>query len=339
MMSILKTNRKIKWTILLVLLLLFVTAVFLSIAIGKTSIPLSTVWNAFFNYDSSSTNQIIIRTSRLTRTLIAITIGASLSIAGALMQALTRNPLAAPDIFGVNAGALFFIVASATFFSVESLSGYMWIGFLGAGIAGFIVYLLGSMGEDGLSPIRIVLAGAAISALFVSFTQGMLVLDEQRMQSVLFWLAGSVAGRDLDLLLPVLPFILGAIILSLLIGKPLNILMSGDDVAKNLGQNTGVLKLLIGVTIVFLAGGSVAVAGSVGFIGLVVPHIVKGVTGPDYQWILPISGLFGATLLLFADIAARLVIAPQEMPIGVMTALFGTPFFIYIARKGVKKNG
>lgn len=338
-MSILKTNRKIKWTILLVLLLLFVTAVFLSIAIGKTSIPLSTVWNAFFNYDSSSTNQIIIRTSRLTRTLIAITIGASLSIAGALMQALTRNPLAAPDIFGVNAGALFFIVASATFFSVESLSGYMWIGFLGAGIAGFIVYLLGSMGEDGLSPIRIVLAGAAISALFVSFTQGMLVLDEQRMQSVLFWLAGSVAGRDLDLLLPVLPFILGAIILSLLIGKPLNILMSGDDVAKNLGQNTGVLKLLIGVTIVFLAGGSVAVAGSVGFIGLVVPHIVKGVTGPDYQWILPISGLFGATLLLFADIAARLVIAPQEMPIGVMTALFGTPFFIYIARKGVKKNG
>ncbi|QAS52254.1 FecCD family ABC transporter permease [Halobacillus litoralis] len=338
-MSKFMNNRHIRWTTLLVLLLLFIAASFFSIAVGKTSISLSEVWDAFFHYDPSSTNQVIIRTSRLTRTVIAITIGASLSIAGALMQALTRNPLAAPDIFGVNAGALFFIVASATFFSVESLSGYMWIGFIGAGVAGTIVYLLGSMGEDGLSPIRIVLAGAAISALFVSFTQGMLVLDEQRMQSVLFWLAGSVAGRELDLLLPVLPFISGAIILSLLIGKPLNILMSGDDVAKNLGQNTGLVKLVIGINIVFLAGGSVAVAGSVGFIGLVVPHIVKGITGPNYQWILPISGLFGAILLLFADIVARLVIAPQEMPIGVMTALFGTPFFIYIARKGVKKNG
>lgn len=333
------TNRYIRWTIFSALFLLFLSAAFLSIAVGKTSIPLSTVWDAFFHYDPSNTNQVIIRTSRLTRTLIAVTIGASLSIAGALMQALTRNPLAAPDIFGVNAGALFFIVTSATFFSVESLSGYMWIGFIGAGVAGAIVYLLGSMGEDGLSPIRIVLAGAAISALFISFTQGMLVLDEQRMQSVLFWLAGSVAGRELGILLPVLPFIIGAIILSLLIGKPLNILMSGDDVAKNLGQNIGLVKLLIGVVVVFLAGGSVAVAGSVGFIGLVVPHIVKGLTGPNYQWILPMSGLVGAALLLLADVAARLIIAPQEMPIGVMTALFGTPFFIYIARKGVKKNG
>ncbi|SFF80230.1 iron complex transport system permease protein [Halobacillus alkaliphilus] len=332
-------NRHFKWTILLGIIVIFLTAGFLSIAIGKTSIPLSTVWDAFIHYDPSSTNQVIIRTSRITRTLIAMTVGASLSIAGALMQALTRNPLASPDIFGVNAGALFFIVAAATFFSVESLSGYMWIGFVGAGVAGTIVYLLGSMGEDGLSPIRIVLAGAAISALFISFTQGMLVLDEQRMQSVLFWLSGSVAGRELDILLPVLPFLLGAIVLSFFIGKPLNILMSGDDVAKNLGQNTGLLKLVIGITIVFLAGGSVAVAGSIGFIGLVVPHIVKGITGPNYQWIIPISGLCGATLLLGADIAARLIIAPQEMPIGVMTALFGTPFFIYIARKGVKKSG
>ncbi|MYL31636.1 MULTISPECIES: FecCD family ABC transporter permease [Halobacillus] len=338
-MNKLSTNRSFQWYILFAFLLLFFTAAALSILVGKTPIPLSTAWDAFFHYDTSDTNHIIIRTSRLTRTLIAITIGASLSIAGALMQALTRNPLAAPDIFGVNAGALFFIVTSATFFSVESLSGYMWIGFLGAGVAGAIVYLLGSMGEDGLSPIRIVLAGAAISALFISFTQGMLVMDEQRMQSVLFWLAGSVAGRELGILLPVLPFIGAAIILSLWIGKPLNILMSGDDVAKNLGQNTGLVKLIIGVIVVFLAGGSVAVAGSVGFIGLVVPHIVKGFTGPNYQWILPMSGVFGATLLLFADIAARLIIAPQEMPIGVMTALFGTPFFIYIARKGVKKSG
>ncbi|KAA0564655.1 iron ABC transporter permease [Bacillus sp. CH30_1T] len=337
-MKIFTMKPYIRWTVLTASLLLFFGAVLTSLALGKTSIPFSTIWESFVYYDPSSTDHIIVRTSRLTRTLMAITVGASLSIAGTLMQALTRNPMAAPDIFGVNAGALFFIVFSATFFSVQSLTSYMWIGFLGAMTAGALVYLLGSIGMDGLSPIRLVLAGAAISALFVSFTQGMLVLDEQRMQSVLFWLAGSVAGRDLDMLLPVLPFVVIATAIAFLMGKPLNILMSGEDIAKNLGQNTLLVKMMAGIIVVFLAGGSVAVAGSVGFIGLVVPHIAKGIAGPNYQWVIPLSGLFGAILLLLSDVAARLIIAPQEMPIGVMTALFGTPFFIYIARKGVKKS-
>lgn len=333
------TNPYIRWMVLTGLFLLFIGAAIASLAFGKTSIPFLTVWDSLFQFDASDTNHIIVRTSRLTRTLVAITIGASLAIAGTLMQALTRNPMASPDIFGVNAGALFFIVLSITFFSVQSLSHYMWIGFLGAMIASVFVYFLGSMGNDGLSPIRLVLAGAAISALFVSFTQGMLVLDEQRMQSVLFWLSGSVAGRDLDMLLPVLPFIFVSIGVAFFMGKPLNVLMSGEDVAKNLGQNTWLVKLLAGIVIVFLAGGSVAVAGSIGFLGLVVPHISKGIAGPNYQWVLPISGILGATLLLVSDVVARLIIAPQEMPIGVLTAFFGTPFFIYIARKGVKKSG
>lgn len=332
------TKPYIRWTVLALSLAAFILAALSSLAFGKASISLGEVWGAFFSFYPDSTEHIIVRTSRLTRTLVAITIGASLAVAGTLMQALTRNPMAAPDLFGVNAGALFFIVSAMTFFSVESLNAYMWIGFAGAFVASVFVYFLGAIGEDGLSPIRLVLAGAAISALFISFTQGMLVLDEQRMQSVLFWLSGSVAGRNMEMLVPVLPFIVVSLLIAFLMGKPLNILMSGEDVAKNLGQNTLLLKLLAGAVIVLLAGGSVAIAGSIGFLGLVVPHIARGVAGPNYQWVLPLSGLFGATLLLLSDVAARLIIAPQEMPIGVMTALFGTPFFIYVARKGVKKH-
>ncbi|MFA9558121.1 FecCD family ABC transporter permease [Evansella sp. AB-rgal1] len=327
-----------KFIIFLLFLFLFIIAIFLSVALGKTAIPLSTVVDAFLNYDETVTEHVIIMTSRVSRTVIAIVIGASLAISGALMQALTRNPLASPDIFGINAGALFFIVFAATFLSVSSLVEYMWIGFLGAAVSGALVYFLGSLGRDGLSPIRIVLAGAAITALFVSFTQGILVLSEQNLQSVLFWLAGSVAGRSMDMLLPILPFMLTAGIVALLMGQATNIMMSGEDVAKSLGQRTILIKVTIGVIVVFLAGGSVAIGGAIGFIGLIVPHIVKGIIGIDYRWVIPMSAITGATILLFADVAARLVIMPQEMPIGVMTAMLGTPFFIYIARKGVGRS-
>ncbi|MEK3936647.1 iron ABC transporter permease [Sporosarcina sp. FSL W7-1349] len=312
---------------------------FLSIALGQTSISIQTTVEALLRFDETNTEHIIVMTSRLTRAVVAALIGANLAVGGALMQAMTRNPLAAPDILGVNAGALFFIVLSATFFSVDSLQTYMWVAFLGAAFAGICVYFLGSLGNDGLSPIKIVLAGAAISALFISFTQGLLVIDEQKIQSVLFWLAGSVAGRSMDMLLPVLPYMLGALVFALFLGKPVTILMSGEDIAKSLGQRTVLLKVTIGVIVIILAGSSVAVAGSIGFIGLIVPHVVKGLVGPDYRWVIPLSALLGASLLLLADVAARFVIEPQEMPIGVMTAFIGTPFFIYIARRGLVKSG
>ncbi|WP_456277014.1 FecCD family ABC transporter permease [Bacillus sp. AK128] len=332
------TRTSTKVLMLLISLVIFCLAFILSLSLGQTPIPFHTTLNAIFHYDETVTEHVIVTTSRLSRAVIAAVIGSSLAIAGALMQALTRNPLAAPDIFGINSGALFFIVLSATFFSVESLSGYMWIGFLGAGVAGVLVYFLGSLGRDGLSPIKIVLAGAAITALFVSFTQGLLVIDEQGIQSILFWLAGSVAGRDMDMLLPVLPFMLTATFIALFLGRSINVLLTGEDIAKSLGQRTVLLKLMIGIVVIFLAGGSVAVAGSIGFIGLMVPHMVRGVTGPDYRWLIPFSAITGGTLLLLADIVARLVIMPREIPIGVMTAVIGTPFFIYIARKGVTKN-
>jgi iron complex transport system permease protein len=332
-------SRLPKLVSLLIFIVFFVVSFSLSIVLGKTAIPIESVVDAFLNYDETNTEHVIIATTRLSRAGIATVIGASLAIAGALMQALARNPLAAPDILGINAGALFFIVVAISFFSMTSLVQYMWIGLLGAGVAGAFVYILGSLGRDGLSPVKIVLAGAAITALFISCTQGLLVMSQQNLQTVLFWLAGSVAGRTMDMLLPILPFMLGAAIVALFLGRSVNILLSGDDIAKSLGQRTIIVKLLIGVVIIFLAGGSVAIGGTIGFIGLIVPHMVRGLIGVDYRWVIPSCALVGASLLLLADVAARFIIMPQEMPIGVMTALMGTPFFISIARKGLTKDG
>ncbi|KGA96021.1 siderophore ABC transporter permease [Alkalihalobacillus alcalophilus ATCC 27647 = CGMCC 1.3604] len=323
---------------LVVCFLLLCTAFILSVSLGQTNISFRTTLEAFTQYDPNSTEHIIVTTSRLTRALIATVIGSSLAIAGALMQALTRNPLASPDLLGINAGGLFFIVLAITVFSVNSLTSYMWIAFLGAGIAGVLVFFLGSVGRDGLSPIKIILAGAAITALFASFTQGLLVIDEQSIQSILFWMAGSVSGRSLEMLFPVLPYVFGATLCAFFLGRSINVLLTGEDVAKGLGQRTMFLKIAMGVLVIILAGSSVAVAGAIGFVGLVVPHIVKGLVGPDYRWVIPYSALVGASLLLFADVVARFIIMPQEVPIGVMTAFIGAPFFVYIARKGLTKD-
>ncbi|WP_026342201.1 FecCD family ABC transporter permease [Paenibacillus fonticola] len=309
-----------------------------SIAFGQTPMTLGTVLDAFIHFDPASSDHIIIRTTRVDRAVIATVIGASLAISGTLMQALTRNPLASPSIFGINAGAVFFIVMAATFFSASSLLQYMWLAFLGAAVAAALVYFLGSLGGEGLSTLRIVLAGAAVSALFTSFTSGMLVISENSLQGVLFWLAGSVSGRTLDMLVPLLPFISGAGLLAFGLGNTINILTSGEEVAKGLGQRTTLVKLLMAAAIVVLAGGSVAIGGSIGFIGLIVPHIVRGLIGMDHRWVIPYSAVLGAGTLLLADIGSRFIIMPQEMPIGVMTAFLGAPFFIYLARRGFRER-
>lgn len=319
---------------LIVGLLLLLTAFSLSMILGQINTPLSVAIDAFTAYDSENTAHIVMTTTRVSRSLIALVLGASLAVAGALMQTLTRNPLASPSIFGVNAGALFFVVCTTVFFSVGSLMTLMWSAFVGGGIAAAMVFFLGSLGKDSLSPIKIVLSGAAISAFFGSFTQGLLVLDEQSLEGVLFWLGGSVSGRTLDMLLPILPFMLGAGILAFLMSNSINILTTGEDIAKGLGQQVVLVKTVMAVLVVLLAGGSVAVGGSIGFIGLIVPHIAKGLVGADYKWIIPYCIVIGGSLLLGADILARFLIMPEEMPIGVLTAIMGAPFFIYIARKG-----
>jgi iron complex transport system permease protein len=307
-----------------------------SLTYGAADISLSQVCSGLIAFDGS-TDHLIIRTVRLPRSLIAMFVGAAIAVAGTLMQGLTRNPLADPGILGINAGAVMAVVMTSFIFGTSSPIVYAWCAFLGAGVAAVTVYLLGSLGRGGLTPLNITIAGAALTAFLSSITTGILILSQRTLDEIRFWLAGSVAGSDFTLFLQVLPYMAIGLVVAFVIGKPITTLSLGEDVARGLGQRTAWVKVTVAISVVLLAGSSVAAAGPIGFIGLVVPHIVRFFVGFDYRWILPYSAVLGAILLLVADIAARLLIKPQELPVGVMTALFGTPFFIYLARWKVKR--
>jgi iron complex transport system permease protein len=326
-------STSLKWIGLIAAILVMVVFMCASVIYGYTDTSWKTAVDAFTK-NNGSNEHIIIQTVRLPRALIASAVGASLAIAGVLMQTLTKNPLASPGIFGINAGGGFAVVVAMTVFSVHSLHAFSVLAFIGAAVAAISVYTIGSFGREGLTPMKLTLAGAAMSAMFSSFTQGLLVLDEVMLDQVLFWLAGSVQGRKLETLISVLPYIGIGWIGAVLIAGKMNILSMGEDVAKGLGLNTGLIKISIGVIVILLAGGSVAVAGPIGFVGIVVPHITRSIVGIDHRWVIPFSGVLGAILLIAADIAARYMFMPSEVPVGVMTAIIGTPFFIYIARKG-----
>jgi iron complex transport system permease protein len=329
---LLKTTGQ-RWFGLMIATFFILFLICASIVYGYTDTSWGTAIKAFTSYDGSN-EHIIIQTVRLPRALIATAVGASLAIAGVLMQTLTKNPLASPGIFGVNAGAGFAVVVAVTIFQVGNLQAFAWISFLGAAVAAVSVYVIGSAGREGLTPMKLTLAGAAMTAMFSSFTQGLLVLNEAALEQVLYWLAGSVQGRKLETLAGVVPYLAIGWAASLLISAKMNVLSMGDDVAKGLGLNTGFVKLGAGVIIILLSGGAVAVAGPIGFIGIVIPHLARAVVGNDHRWVIPFSAILGGMLLLSADIAARYILMPQEIPVGVMTAMIGTPFFIYIARKG-----
>ncbi len=318
------------WMLLLLLCLLA------SVVYGTADIKLRAVYEAFSSFDGSQAH-VIVRTLRVPRALIALLVGASLSVAGAIMQALTKNPLASPGILGVNAGAAVMVVVAVFILKVHSLTTYALFAFAGAALAGTAVYGMGSLGRGGMTPLKLTIAGAAMTALLSSITQGALVINERGLDEIRFWLAGSVAGRDLTLVSQVAPYLGVGLLLALLMSRQITTLSLGEDVARGLGQRTGWVKAGAALAVVLLAGGSVAVAGPIGFVGLAVPHIARGVTGTDYRWILPHAAVLGGILLVLADLGARFVIHPQEVPVGVMTAVVGAPFFIYLARRGGKR--
>lgn len=317
---------------LLVLLLIFIS----NLAFGAVNIPLEEVTRAFFA-NENSTEHLIIRTVRLPRSLIAMFVGAALAVSGAIMQGITRNPLASPSILGVNAGASLAVVAATFLLKGGGLNLYVWFAFLGAAATAVTVYVLGSLGRGGLTPINLTIAGAALTAFLSSLTSGMLIISQQTLDQIRFWLAGSLAGRDLDLFWQVLPYFGIGLLLALVLGRQLTMLSLGEDVAKGLGQRTVLVKILAAVSVVLLSGSSVAIAGPIGFIGLVVPHITRVLIGVDYRWLLPYVAIFGSILLLLADLSARLVFQPQEIPVGLVMPLIGAPFFIHLVRLQVKQ--
>ena len=307
-----------------------------SITLGARAIPLATILQSFTDFDNSF-DHLVIQTVRLPRSLMAVAIGAALSVSGALMQGLTRNPLAETGILGIGSGGALAVVGTLFIFGSSSLTVYAGAAFAGAAIASVVVYGLASLGSGGATPLNLTIAGAAITAFISSITTGILIVSQQTLEEIRFWLAGSLAGRDFNLFLYILPFMAAGLILAFLLSRQITTMSLGEEIATSLGQQTLGIKLLTATSVVLLAGSSVAIAGPIGFIGLVVPHGVRFFIKTDYRWILPYSAVFGSILLLASDIAARVILKPQELPVGVMTALVGAPVFVYLAKSKVRK--
>ena len=321
--------------ICLSLLLLLVCSI-ASIILGITDTTPATAYEALTAFDGSF-EHLIIRTVRLPRAATALLVGGAVAVAGAIMQGVTRNPLADPGILGINAGASLAVVVAVWVLDNPSLSVYASFALAGAGMAAIAVYGLASLSQGGATPLNLTLAGAALTALTSSLTAGILIVSQRTLEDIRFWLAGSVTGRDIHLVLQVLPYLGIGLMLALLLGRQLTTLNLGEDVARGLGQNTAWVKAIAATSVVLLAGGSVAIAGPISFVGLVIPHIVRIWVGVDYRWILPYAAIFGAILLLIADIGARLIIQPQELPVGLILPLIGAPFFIYLIRWQIKR--
>lgn len=329
--------RTLRFSGLALLCILVVVAMVWSIGLGAADIQPQTVYDALFHFDDTNFHHLIIQTSRLPRVLSGLLVGAALAVAGAIMQGLTRNPLADAGILGIQSGASFAVVLGLTTGMAVTLSQYALFGFVGAAITAGLVYALGSMGRGGATPLKLTLAGVIITAFISSFTTALLIRDAEALDMIRFWTAGSLAGRETPLLTQAAPYILVGLVGALLISREITTMSLGEDVAKGLGQNTLVIKLIAAGIVVLLAGGSVALAGPIGFIGLIIPHVVRLISGVDYRWIIPYSALGGALLLTVADVWARTLIKPQELPVGVIMALVGAPFFILLARWKVKR--
>lgn len=314
---------------LLVLAVLVVT----SLAVGSKAVPVADVVEAFRDFDATVENHLIVTSLRLPRTLVAVLVGLGLGLAGALMQGLTRNPLADPGILGVNAGAALAVVVGIFVFGVGSLSGYVWFAFLGAAVTSGAVYALGALGRDGATPVKLALAGAAVTAFLYSITSSILLLDVATLDQYRFWAVGSVAGRDMAVVTQVAPFLLLGTALALCAGRSLNALALGDDVARSLGARVGVSRLFSAAAVVLLVGGATAAAGPIAFVGLTVPHVARALAGPDYRWVLAFSAVLAPTLLLAADVLGRVVARPGEVQVGIVTALIGAPVFIALVRR------
>jgi iron complex transport system permease protein len=331
-----KTSQLSKIAINIIGIILVLFSIGVSISYGATNIDLHTVWQSIFQFDQDHQSHQVIRELRIPRALAAVLAGAFLAVSGAVMQGMTRNPLASPSIMGVTDGAAFMLVIMLAFFPAVPNAGSTFAAFLGAGIAVTLVFLIGSFSSGGLTPVKLALAGVAIGTLLRSLSS-VLSLHFQLEKDIGFWLAGGLDGAgwgSVQLL-----FVAGLVgmFLALSISKSITVLSLGDDLSTGLGQNNTLIKIAGIVVVLILTGAAVAVAGAVGFIGLIIPHISRFIVGTDYRWIMPSSAIFGALLLVNADLVARMINAPFETPVGAITSIIGVPFFLYLARGGDSK--
>ncbi|MFD9739500.1 FecCD family ABC transporter permease [Umezawaea sp. NPDC059074] len=304
----------------------------LSLWVGTRNIPFASTWQVLLHNDGS-TEAVIIHDLRIPRGLMGVLVGGALGLAGALMQALTRNPLADPGLLGVEMGASTAVVIAIAFTGVSTVTGYIWFAFAGAAAASVVVYVLGSSGRSAATPERLVLAGAAITAVLVAFVSAVLVLDTQAFNAFRFWDVGALAGRKMDAVAQVAPFILAGVVIALGLARSLNVLALGDQTGKALGANLGRTRAIGALAVTLLCGAATAAAGPIAFIGLTIPHVARMIAGSDQRWVLPYSLVLAPILLLGADVVGRVVIAPQELQVGIVTAFLGAPVFIALCRR------
>lgn len=308
-------------------------AVAASLAIGAQEIALQDVWAALFAADPDNSQHQIVRGLRVDRTVIGIAAGAALAVAGALTQSLTRNPLADPGLLGLNAGAALAIVLGTVVGGVASLAPQILLAFVGAAIAGLVAYGVGATGAGAAAPARLVLAGAAVTALLTAATSAIVVAQPFALNQLRFWLAGSLTGRVGVPVLPLVAFVAVAIAVALLAVRPLSAIALGDDAAASLGTRAGVTRAHVLVTVIALAGLATALAGPIAFVGLAVPHLVRALVGPRIGWLLVLSIPLGAAVVLLCDVVGRVVARPGEIPVGVTTALLGGILLAVLARR------
>lgn len=311
------------------LIALCVTMVW-AMTLGSIPLPAGEVLVALLANDGSH-DHLAVLSVRLPRVLAGALVGAALAVSGAIMQAITGNPLASPGLTGVSAGAAFFVVVAIVLGAGQASAAYVWLGFVGGIAAALVCFSVSLVGPGRSSPLRLVLAGALLSAFLAAATGALLLLDRQALDQVRFWMVGSLAGRQLETVLAAVPVVMAGIGLAFVISQQVITLSLGDDMARGLGQRTWLWRLVSLLTSVLLAAAAVAIAGPIGFVGLVVPHVARMATGTRFFDQALLCALGGALLVVMADSLGRLVFGYRDIPVGVVMAVIGAPFFVYLA--------
>lgn len=317
---------------LLICLALCLLAVAASLAWGARETSLGDVIASIFSFDGSS-DQLVVRELRVPRTLLGLLVGAALGVAGVLMQAITRNPLADPGLLGVSAGSSLAVVVGIAFLGMTSTSQYVWLAFVGAAVVSVVVYMLGAMGRAGSTPVRLTLAGAALASLLSSLVTAILITDLETLDHFRFWVVGSLTNRSIDVVIDVAPFIILGLALALALAGPLNTIALGDDTARSLGTNVTRARAGSALGVMLLCGAATEACGPIVFVGLVIPHVARLMCGPDNRWLMPYSALVGAVFLLWCDVISRVVARPGEIQVGITTALVGGVGFVVLVRR------
>ena len=329
-------KKKFVLVIILCLALLSIIAMF-SISLGVKRIAFSKVMEVIFGNDLDSIEATIIL-QRIPRTVFGILAGGALGISGALMQSITRNPIADPSILGVNTGASLFVVAGIAFFNITAAYQYIWLAIIGAGLTAVFVYSVASMGKDGATPLKLALSGSAVSIVLGSLVSTIMLPNNRVMEAFRFWQVGSIGSATWENIALISPFLILGFIISMLISGYLNNLALGDEAATALGTNVVLTRSVGALASVLLCGAATALAGPIGFIGLIIPHIVRLVFGSEMSKMLPLSFIGSGILLLLSDILGRIIGSPRETEVGIVTAVLGAPIFIFAIRKGRVKS-